>query len=259
MWIFLIPLVVAEAVFWLAVAFVGWRALKAFQSQSWPQMGLWLALFAAPFVFYFYQLLAADVREAQRNDYVAKFEKVSLPSNHPKQLDLHGHITDNEMFLLLDLLNLDQLAKFEKKPRKGKLYGRLVGLKPQCRGTSGEMFAIWQRKRRFNGTTKHVKSCLTSKWTKMSADRSHIPAIEFRLGPRTTLSEKGLVQWASGSFEVRLRERDSNKLIDYWERPFVSRPAEPGPWGYAFPANTKSKKYRAPNRLEFVLKATKIL
>ena len=90
MWILLVPLIVAEVVFWGGLLFFSWRAFTAIRGGNWLHAGFWLVLIAAPFILYFAQHLSADAEEEARVAEVAAFERVPMPAHYPRQLDVHG-------------------------------------------------------------------------------------------------------------------------------------------------------------------------
>jgi hypothetical protein len=258
MWILLVPLIVAEVLFWVGLLYLGWCAFNAARRQNWSKTVLLLALMSAPFVFYFGQHIAADAKEQARIEEVAGFERVAMPADYPRQLDIHGFVTEFELLIYLDVLNIDQVAMFQSRSHRGKLRGQFITLVPECKGIGASHLETWKRKGRFGSASKQDKACLVSHWSSVDPDRSDIAALVFMRGSHTTLRQPG-TNWADGSFEARLRTAAGDRLIDYWERPYITRPAEPGPWGYAYPANTDWKKYRAPKRLDFFLKAVDVL
>ena len=169
-----------------------------------------------------------------------------------------GFITEFELLIYLDVLGIDEVVMFQSRAHKDKLRGQFITLSPDCSGVGAKYLETWKRRGRFGRLPKEDKGCLVSRWKNTDPDRSQIPALVFMQGSYTTLRQPG-TNWADGSYEARLRTTEGDKLLDYWERPYITRPAEPGPWGYAYPANTDTKKFRAPKRLDFFLKATNVL
>ena len=253
MWILLVPLVIAEIVFWGTLAFCAWRATRAFRDGNWPLASVFLGLIALPFVVYSYMHMRADAREAARAAEIAALTRSAPPQAMPKLLEVYGHATEFELLIFLDALNFQEVIVFQR-PRRENIRGRFVTLVPECRGRGVSHLETWKRRGRFTAPTRQDKDCLIAEWKTVSANRAGTPALEYRHGTQATLVPPG-TNWASGAYEVRLRTNETSKLLAYWERPYITRPAEPGPWGYAYPANTDRKTYKQPKRLKFLLQA----
>lgn len=253
MWLFLVPLIVAEIAFWIALIYFAWRAFKAFRNGNLPSMTVWLCLIAVPFIFYFYKHLEADLKEVARADAIAALPRASMSQSYPKLLEVHGHATEFELLIFLDVLKFSEVVVFQR-PRKGEIYGQFVTLVPACKGLGMQHMKTWEKRGRFSAPKQSDKDCLITEWKNVSDKRANIPAVEYRQGTQSALVPRG-TNWASGAYEVSVRTDDGTKLINYWERPYITRPSWPGPWGYAYPANSDSKKYKQPKRLDFILNA----
>lgn len=253
MWILLLPLILAEAIFWLGMLFFAIRAFKAIRIGNLVGAALWVTLLMVPVIFYQYKHYEADQKEAARVEVLASLPKISLAANHPRLLEVHGVQTEFELLIILSTLNIDEVIQFQR-PHKGRLYGQFITLVPGCENIGKKHLETWKNRGRFSSPTKRDKECLIGEWKTVSADRIDIPAIEYRMGPQSALKQKG-TGWGDGNYEVWLRTAEGPKLVKHWERPYVTRPSWLGPWGYAFPANTDSKKYKRPKRLDFLLDA----
>lgn len=253
MWILLIPLVVAEFAFWVALLYFAWRTYRAIVSGNRPIAAFWLCLIALPFIFYFYKHVEADAKEAARISHIASLPRATIAKDHPKLLEVHGHATEFELLIFLDAMKFEEVVVFQR-PRQGEIYGLFSKLASGCEGLGIEHLETWKKRGRFSAPKQSDKDCLVTNWESVSDERAAIPAVEYRQGTQSTLVLGGN-NWANGAFEVRLRTTDSSTLIEYWERPYIARPAWPGPWGYAFPRNTNRKKYSPPKRLDFILDA----
>lgn len=256
MWILLVPLVLAEIIFWVFIIYFTWRALKAIRNGNWRQAAVFLGLNSIPFVFYFYMHLRADAQEAARANEVAALARTSPPRTYPKLLEVHGHATEFELLIFLDALKFDEVVVFQK-PQRGEIYGRFVRLASGCDGLGVAHLGVWKKRGRFGAPDQRDKTCLLAEWKTVPDDRAAIPAIEYRHDRHSTLLPPGN-NWSSGTYEVRLRLPGSSHLLAYWERPFITRPGSPGPWGYAFPSNTDLAKYKTPKRLDFLLTSLNI-
>lgn len=253
MWILLIPLIIAEVVFWTAMAYFGWRTFKAVTTGNWIGGAFWMGLFLVPFVFYQFKHFEADTREAERAKEIAALKLSEIPQNYPKLLEVYGHLTEFELLILLGQLKFDEVAVLQRPRRKG-IYGQFVTLAPGCAPLGGKHLETWKKRGRFGAPTQSDKDCLISEWKTVPVDRDGIAAMEFRQGTQSTLRSPG-INWSAGAYEVRIRTSDGSLLIEYWERPYITRPMWPGPWGYAYPSNTDPKKYKQPKRLDFFLEA----
>lgn len=253
MWILLIPLIIVEVVFWLALAFFAWRAFNAYKRKNWFGIAFWVGLISIPFAFYNYKHFEADQKEAARAAEIAGLSQTNLERPYPKLLEIYGQATEHELVIFLTVLKFDEVAVLQR-PRQNQIYGQFVTLVPGCEGHGDELLEKWKKRGRFSAPTKQTKDCLVSEWKKVSANRSAIPAIEYRHGTDSTLVPSG-TNWGDGAYELRKRTPDGYHLIDYWERPYITRPSWYGPWGYAYPANVDFKKYRQPKRLDFILKS----
>lgn len=253
MWILLIPLVVAEIAFWVALLYFAWRSYRAIVNGNRPVAAFWLCLIAVPFVFYFYKHMEADAKEVARANQIAALPRATMSKEYPKLLEIHGHATEFELLIFLDAMKFEQVVVFQR-PRKGEIYGQFVTLAEGCEGRGIEHLNTWNKRGRFSYPTQSDKDCLIAEWKTVSDERSTIPAVEYRHGTQSTLVPPGN-NWASGAYEVQARTANGTALIEYWERPYITRPAWPGPWGYAFPGNTNRKKYKPPKRLDFILEA----
>lgn len=253
MWILLIPLIIAEIVFWIALAYFALRAFKSFKSRNWAGTVFWMSLLLIPFGFYYYKHFEADIEETKRAEEVAAFSRSTVLQTHPKLLEVHGHLTEFELLIILGELGFDEVAVLQK-PNRGEIYGQFIKLAPGCEKLGTEHLKTWQKRGRFGAPTKKDKGCLIGTWKHVSDDRTNISAVEYHHGNQTTLQKLGN-SWYDGTYEVRVRTADGSQLVDYWERPYITRPSWPGPWGYAYPSNSDSKKYKQPKRLDFFLKA----
>ena len=251
MWILLVPVILAEILFWSCLGYFAWRALKAARSGYWLQVATFLGLISIPFVFYGYMHRRADAQEAARATEIAALGRAAPPGNYPKLLEVHGHATEFELLIFLDALKFEEVMEFQK-PRRGEIYGRLVRLAAGCDGLGVAHLRTWRLQGRFGAPKQRDKDCLVVDWKTVSDDRAAIPAVEYRHGTHSTLLPSGN-NWASGAYEVRLRSLGGTQLLGYWERPFITRPGSPGPWGYAYPSNTDPTKYKAPTQLEFLI------
>ena len=258
MWILLIPLFVAMAIFWAFMAYVAWAAFVTLRRGHYVQLIVWLAILAAPFLYYSSQVAEAEYIEANRTREVANFERNSMPSHYPRLLEVYGHLTTFELIVYLDQLEIDEIAIFSRHSGQRTARGRFVGLNPECRGRGAELLAHWKRRARFSYASKEDKACLRARYETVSADRSSIPAILFLTDSATTLKLPG-TGYSGGNFEARIRTGTDDYLLDYWERPFIKRPAGIGPWGYAFKANTNWRNYRTPGRFNFLARALGLL
>lgn len=258
MWILLIPLIVAEIVFWLFLAYIAWRAFKAFSESRWPALAFWVAVFAVPFVVFFGLHANADIREAQRAREVAAFTRHAFPKDYPRRLEIHGYVTTQELIIFLDTLDIDEIAMFQSRAHRGVARAQVFKLAAHCRGRGRQDLAVLTAKGRRASTSKADNVCLEERRDEFDDDRRQIPAVMFLLGNATTLKLPGTT-WSSGNYEARLRADGKDVLLDYWERPYITRPATPSPWGYAFPANTDWKAYRQPGRAAFFARATGVM
>jgi len=252
MWILLVPVIFAEIIFWVCLGYFAWRALRAARNGNWLQATTFLGLISIPFVFYVYMHRQADAQEAARASVIAALPRAAPPQTYPKLLEVYGHATEFELLIFLDALKFDEVMVFQR-PRRGEIYGRLVRLAAGCDGLGVAHLSAWKVRGRFGAPKQRDKDCLVAEWKTVSDDRAAIPAIEYRHGRHSTLLPPGN-NWASGAYEVRLRSLGESKLLGYWERPYITRPGSPGPWGYAYPSNTDPTKYKEPNRLAFLLK-----
>lgn len=250
MWILLVPLIIAEVAFWLFLAFVAWRAFTAWRTGSAAAMGVWLAIIAAPFVLYAVELIRADMREATRAREVANFERHPFPASYPRRLEVEGSLNDAERLIYLDALDIDEIVVFQSRPHKGMRSASIIRLAPGCGGRGRELLAAWHARRKLANARSANKACLIETRTKIPADTDGTPAIRLLMDRFTTLGLPG-TRWSSGNYEARLRTHDGDILLDYWERPYLPRPAGPGPWGYAYQSNTDWKDYRNPARIDF--------
>lgn len=253
MWILLIPLIIAEILFWIFVAYFAWKTFKAIRNGNRVGMILWGVLLAVPFIFYYYKHFEADLKEAERAEQVAAFERVDISAQRPKLVEVYGHLTEFETLVMLGPLGFDEVVVFQR-PHRGEIYGQFIRLAPGCERLGAEKLALWKKRGRFKAPTKEDKACLIGEWKTVSDDRANIDAVEYRHGTQATLLLPGN-NWYGGAYEVRLRNDETSRLVRYWERPFITRPLWPGPWGYAYPSNTDRKKYKEPKRLDFFLAA----
>lgn len=257
MWILLLPVIVAEIMFWGGLTYCAWRAFKAFRHGNWALVAAFSGLISLLFIVYFHMHNRADMREAARATEISALARSGQPQTYPSLLEVYGYATEFELLIFLDALRFDDVIVFQHPRRSGEIYGRFVKLNLDCKGLGVAHLETWKKRGRFGATKKKDKNCLVAEWKTVSSDRATIPALEYRHGTQSTLLPPGN-NWASGAYEVRLRAPDGNKLVAYWERPFITRPAEPGPWGYAFPSNTDWNKYKQPKRLDFLLQALRL-
>ena len=258
MWILLIPLIVAEVAFWLFLLFAAWRAFKALRESRLPAMACWLAVIAMPFVVYVTLRTQAEVREAARAREVASLPREQFPADHPRLLEIHGFVTDAELLMFLDALDLDEIVMLQSRPHRGIQRSQHFTLAAGCRGRGREHLANLIAKGRLADANKADKQCLQQRQGTVDADRRDIAAIRFLLGTATTLRIPGN-SWSAGNYEARLHTPGQDMLLDYWERPYITRPGGPSPWSYAYPANTDWKSYRSPGRAKFFARAVGLL
>ena len=206
-----------------------------------------------PIFLFFYKQIEADVKEAARANTIAALPRAAVSQTYPKLLEVYGHATEFELLIFLNVLKFDEVAVLQR-PRHGEIYGRFVTLVPGCEKLGIKHLETWKKRGRFGAPTQSDKDCLISVWKTVPDKRTAIPAVEYRHGTQSTLVPPGN-NWASEAYELRVRTTVGAQLIDYWERPFITRRAWPGPWGYAFPSNTDREKYKQPKRLDFILKA----
>lgn len=259
MWILLIPLIVAEVAFWLVLLFAAWRAFAALRQNRLPAMALWLAVISVPFLVFFALRSQAEAREAQRLHEVASFGRQPIPKDHPRLLEIHGYVTDSEVLLFLDALDLDEVVMLQSRPHRASQRSQHFTLAAGCRGRGREHLANLIAKGRLANAGKTDKQCLQQRQGTIAEDRRDIAAIQFLLGPASTLKLPGNTSWHSGNYEARLRTPAGDSLLDYWERPYIPRPGGPSPWSYAYPANTDWKSYRTPGRVKFFATAVGLL
>lgn len=257
MWILLLPIIIAEILFWLGLIFVAWRAYRAWSEGATGTTAVWLAVLAAPFLFYQAQLALADMRESERAEEVSTFARHPLPRSYPRRLEIEGYITEHERLIYLDTLAIGDIVMFQSRPHRGQRRAEIVKLAPGCRGRGRRLLADWRARRKL-GNTKTSAACLISKRTTLPTDTGRDPAIRFLSGHYTTLSLPG-TRWSSGNYEARLRTRSGDILLDYWERPYIERPSWPGPWGYVYRGNTDWKDYRSPARIDFFGRAVGLI
>lgn len=253
MWILLIPLIFAEILFWTFLAYFAWRVFNCFRTSNWMGLAFWLMLFSAPFIYYQYKHLEADRQEIIRAEQLATLARSELPETLPSFIEVYGHLTEHELLILLGGLGFSEVAVLQR-PHRGEVYGFFAKLTPGCDALGQQYLERWKKLGRFKAPTKADKECIQIEWKTVSEDRSGIDAIEYRTGTESTLQKPGN-SWYNGAYEVRLRTSARYDLLSYWERPYISRPNWPGPWGYAYPGNTDPKKYRAPKRLDFLLES----
>ena len=253
MWILLIPLIVAEILFWAILAWFAWRAIKALRIGNWMGASVWASLLLVPFAFYFYKHFEADRKEAARATEIAALSRAPPPQSRPDLLEVHGNLTEFELLIMLGALNFDEVAVLQR-PHRGEVHGRFVRLAPGCRKRGVDHLETWNRRGRFGAPSKEDKACLIGEWKTVSDDRGALDAVEYRHGTQATLLPPGN-NWSGGAYEVRLRTDAGSRLVAYWERPYITRPSWLGPWGYAYPGNSDAKKYRQPKRLDFILAA----
>jgi len=243
-----------EGVFWAFLVFCCWRAFKAW-SESKPQsMVIWLMIVAAPFLFYIYKLNAVDAQEAKRADFVANLKRHEISEQHPKLVEIYGPMTIREIIILLDVLNIEEVVKFDRYKFKGKIDGAFYKLSSNCKGLGKEYQQLVQRGRNIGYPDNNDRACLISRNKKVNADRRMVPAIVFLNGRHTTLRQKDN-NYSGGSLEVRLRTGKENYLLDYWERPVFKRPTGLGPLSYLNRATSDRQKYRSPGRTTFFMEA----
>ena len=253
MWILLIPLIVAEIAFWAMLGFFAWRAVKATRMGNWAGAGVWFSLLLIPFAFYFFKHVEADQREAERAQEIAALPRAASPQSHPSLLEVYGNLTEFELLIMLGVLDFEEVAVLQR-PHRGEVYGQFVKLAPGCERLGAEHLKTWKKRGRFGAPTRQDKDCLIGEWKTVSDDRDAIRAVVYRHGTQSTLLAPGN-NWYGGAYQLSLRTDAGSQLIDYWERPYITRPMWPGPWGYAFPSNTDPKKYKQPKRLDFLLSA----
>ncbi|MEM9573600.1 MAG: hypothetical protein AAF870_00045 [Pseudomonadota bacterium] len=107
MWILLIPLVVAEIAFWVALVYFAWRGYRAIVNGNRPMAVIWLCLIAVPFVFYFYKHVEADAKEVERANQIAALPRAAISKEYPKLLEIHGHATEFELLIFLDAMTFE--------------------------------------------------------------------------------------------------------------------------------------------------------
>ncbi|MEO1207022.1 MAG: hypothetical protein AAFV45_11890 [Pseudomonadota bacterium] len=258
MWIVLIPLVVVTAAFWLLMAFAAWRSIQSLRHQRWVSLAIFLTIIAFPMGLYFERHATADQIEADRANAVAAFVRHPMPASYPSLLEIRGAATTNELIVYLATLAIDEIHIVQSNPRAGQQYVVTYSLAADCLAQGAHLLEELKTRGRLRYATPSQKKCLIQDTGYVDANRDHIPAIEFMAGTQTTLRQPG-AGWYGGSFEARIRTANGSLLLDYWERPFIERPSSPGPWGYAFPANTDWKDYRTPNRLKFFAGAVGLL
>ncbi len=213
MWILLIPLIVAEILFWIALAYFAWRALSSFKAGNSMSAAIWMVLLLIPFGFYHYKHHEADKKEAKRAEEVAALARSSPLQAYPKFLEVYGHLTEFELLVILGEMGFNEVAIFQR-PRRGKIYGRFVTLAPGCKTLSAEHLKTWKKRGRFGAPTKKDKECLIGEWKTVSDDRAGIAAVEYRHGNQATLLMPGN-SWYGGTYEVRIRTAQGSQLLDY--------------------------------------------
>lgn len=258
MWLMLLPLIIAEAAFWLFLTFAAWRAFKAISAGSLSAMTFWLAIIALPFVVQFVLRHNADVREEQRAAEVAGFARTDLASPYPRVLEIHGYVTTAELMIFLDTLDIDEIVMFQSRAFQGTYRAQHFTLAEHCRGRGREQLQVIAGNGRLRSVRNAKDSCLHEHQSSVDANRHATPALVFLIGGATTLKMPGAI-WAGGHYEARVRTSDQDLLLDYWERPFITRPAGPSPWWYAFPGNSDWKRYRNPGRVKFFAAAVGLL
>lgn len=238
-----------------------YRAWKFYPVGGLAASSGWLALAAAPFVYYAWDVASAHMKETLRAREVAGFERVPFPPDPPRTLEVHGSMTDRERLIYLDALPIDRIHQINSKPFKGQYHHvETFTIEPSCRGRFASLLEQWGLKRRNLRGEASDRGCLLVSRGAMSADGEE-PAIVFLLGSKTTLKLPGNV-WSGGNYEARIRSGGENRLLDYWERPFIERASNPlclfGPARAWTAANTDWRKYRM-DRLDFFARAVGLL
>lgn len=258
MWLMALPLIIVEVAFWLFFAFAVWRAFKAIGVGSIPAMVFWLVVIALPFVAQFVLRHKADVREEQRAAEVAGFARADFPSPYPRLLEIHGYVTTRELMIFLDALDIDEIVMFQSRVHQGQLRAQHFTLTEHCRGRGRELLQELAGKGGLRSASHAKDSCLHEQQSRVDGNRQEIPAVLFLIDGATTLKLPGGI-WSGGNYEARVRTREQDLLLDYWERPFITRPAGPSPWWYVFSANSDWKRYRNPGRAKFFAGAVGLL
>jgi hypothetical protein len=258
MWLLLLPLIIAEIAFWLFLLYGVWRFYRTW-TESRPAVGaLWLVVLALPFAVFWAGRSSADAREVLRASDVASLVRQSMPETYPRLLEIHGFVTTQELLLFLDALAIDEIVMFQSRQRRGVQNGQQFTLAEDCRGRGREHLMRLAETGHLKNAAAGEDRCLKERKVTLDADRRTLPAILFLIGDMTTLKLPGN-GWSAGNYEARMRTADADTLLDYWERPYIPRPAGPSPWGHAFPANTDWKTYRNPGRALFFATAAGLI
>lgn len=250
-----LPIIMLSIGFWSLIGFAVWRARKAYLQGSRGPMMFWLAIVLAPFIVFYGQRTLADFREADRAREVSAFERHPMPDSMPKVLEVSGTLTDRELLIYLDALNLDEAVLIQNRPRDGKVHALTYTLVPGCEGRGLDYLEEFKRRGRLGYATDEDKACLTLKSGKIDAERYHIPAIVFLTDKSTTLRLPG-TGYSGGNYEARVRmDGGTTFLLDYWERPYIRRPSLPllvSLNGFVLQGNTDWRDYKKPNRIAFL-------
>lgn len=241
----------------IVAVFAVLQGIAAWRRGAYAFAVMLFAIASSPVAYYFVEHARADWREDARAREVAGLARVPLPAEYPSTLEVHGYLSDRELLIYLDTLAIDRVYQFQSRPIRGQLTAEIITLKSECRHLGAAELQALQSKSRSNSRHRRFGDCLNLQREEVDADRSHIPAIVFLIDGRTTLRMKQSSNWSAGNYEARLRTADRDVLLDYWERPYIERPAFPWlltPYGFLHKSNTDWRKYRM-NRTEFFTSA----
>lgn len=250
---------ISTGLVWLAAAYALKRSYRGLRRGRLATGTVWLLLALSPLIAFFAHTAWASYKEAQRAVEVRNFDRLPFPSSYPSTLEVYGYLNSTELLIYLDSLDIDIVYLIGQRPHRGTVKASVITLKSDCRGRGRRLLELVRRGK--DSQSANDSECLNVERTILSADRSMVPAIVFLMDGQTTLRMPGAV-WAGGNYEVRVRTVEADDLIDYWEWPYIDRPATPFAFfGLSFAARDNSdwRKYRNGGRLTFFATAVGLM
>lgn len=203
----------------------------------------WSAVAVAPFVAFFGTQAMIDARVAARAKQLGTLPTEKLGGVYPRTLEVHGELGETILAALVGSGLFDEAYQLpERRNWFGDAERITVSSSPACRALAKS--ALDQIEADGNPSSTD-RSALAECTTREPLDRSSSPpaadAVVMLMDFATTL-HLGNTLTPNSALEVRVRRGGSDKLVYYWERPYVVRPVSPfslKPLGFTAPDDPK--------------------
>jgi len=190
--------------------------------RVWIGAGACFALAAAPYALHAMLTARQDDGRDRRAAYLAGLERMPLTADYPRVLEVQMGRGVPEQVLLMgwfDAVHVHGAALWPNDDPGARVIYRWKQT-PAC-AAQAEATRAGQRAQ---GEAARA-NCVTEeklRWTGPLPD-----AVILMRDGETTLRTRGGNHWMGGALELRVRRGGRDALVDYWEAPYVKRPASP--------------------------------